>query len=106
MSPDLELVVLVLGSLVEGPVIAEAPHVVDTVEALDAVGHSVHLQNTEVLRYRCHRVDLQVCRTAESGNQPLRLPHAQWVKEDQITMDPHSEINHLLYITFFVAPMK
>lgn len=56
----LELVLSVFGSFVERPVVAKATHVVDTVEALDAVWNAVHLENFDILRYRRHRIDLQI----------------------------------------------
>ena len=56
----LELVVSVLGAFMEGPIVSEAQHVVDPVEALDAVGDAVHLQHAQVVRHRRHSVDLQV----------------------------------------------
>jgi hypothetical protein len=56
----LELVLSVFGSFVEGPVVAKAAHVVDSVEALDAVWNPVHLENVDVLRYRRNGVDLEV----------------------------------------------
>lgn len=56
----LELVVSVFGSFVEGSVVTESADVVDAVEALDAVGDSVHLEDGDAVRHRCHRVDLEV----------------------------------------------
>lgn len=56
----LELVVSVFGSFVEGSVVTESADVVDAVEALDAVGDSIHLEDGDAVRHRCHRVDLEV----------------------------------------------
>ena len=56
----LELVVSVFGSFVEGSVVTESTNVVDAVEALDAIGDSVHLEDGDAVRHRCHRVDLEV----------------------------------------------
>ena len=56
----LELVVSVFGSFVEGSVVTESANVVDAVEALDAIGDSVHLEDGDAVRHRCHRVDLEV----------------------------------------------
>ena len=44
----------------ERPVIPEPPHVVDAVEALDAVRDPVHLQDVHVLWDGRHCIDLQV----------------------------------------------
>ena len=60
----LELVLLVLGALVEGPVVAEPPDVVDLVEALDVVGDAVPLQDVLALWDGADGVDLQVCACA------------------------------------------
>lgn len=59
--PHLELVLLVFGALVEGPVISEPPDVVELVEALDVVGHPVPLQHVLALWNGRHGVNLQVC---------------------------------------------
>lgn len=56
----LELVISVFGRFVEGSVVAEAPDVVDPVEALDAIGDSVHLEDADAVRHRRDRIDLQV----------------------------------------------
>lgn len=56
----LELVVLVLGALVEGSVVAELANVVDAVKALDAIGDAVHLQHVYVVRDGSHCIDLQI----------------------------------------------
>lgn len=56
----LEFILLVLGAFVERPVIPEPPHVVDAVEALDAVRDPVHLQDVHVLWDGRHCIDLQV----------------------------------------------
>lgn len=40
-----ELVLAVLGPLVERPVVVEAAHVVDAVEALDPLGHALKLRH-------------------------------------------------------------
>ena len=60
ISAHLELVVSVFGSFVEGSVVTESADVVDAVEALDAIGDSVHLEDGDAVRHRRHRVDLQV----------------------------------------------
>lgn len=44
----------------EGSVVTVSADVVDAVEALDAVGDSVHLEDGDAVRHRCHRVDLEV----------------------------------------------
>lgn len=44
----------------EGSVVTESADVVDAVEALDAVGDSVHLEDGDAVRHRRHRVDLEV----------------------------------------------
>ena len=54
----LELVLLVLGALVKWPVVSEPPDVVDLIEALDVVRHSVSLQHVLALWDGAHRVDL------------------------------------------------
>lgn len=74
--PYLELVLLVFGALVEGPVISEPPDVVELVEALDVVGHPVSLQHVLALRNRRHGVDLQVC-----ARQRLREKRQKVVSE-------------------------
>lgn len=56
----LELVVSVFGSFVEGSVVTESADVVDAVEALDAIRDSIHLEDGDAVRHRCHRVDLEV----------------------------------------------
>lgn len=56
----LELVLLVFGALVEGPIVSEPPDVIELVEALDVVGHAVALQHVLALGDRRHGVDLQV----------------------------------------------
>ena len=56
----LELIVSVFGSFVERSVVSKAADVVDPVEALDAVGDSVHLEDADAVRHRSHGVDLQV----------------------------------------------
>lgn len=59
-SAHLELVISVFRSFVERSVVTETPNVVDPVEALDAIGDSVHLEDADAVRHRCYRVDLQV----------------------------------------------
>lgn len=59
-TTHLELVVSVFGSFVEGPVVPVPPDVVDPVEALDAVGDSVHLEDADAVRHWGHGVDLEV----------------------------------------------
>ena len=44
----------------EGPVVTETANVVDTVEALDAVGDSVHLEDGDAVWYRRYCVNLEV----------------------------------------------
>lgn len=56
----LELIISVFGSLVEGPVVSKAANVVDPVEALDAIGDSVHLEDADAVRHRCDGIDLKV----------------------------------------------
>lgn len=56
----LELVLLVFGALVEGPVVSEPPNVIKLVEALDVVGNAVSLQHVLTFWDGSHRVDLQV----------------------------------------------
>lgn len=56
----LELIISVFGSFVERSVVTETPNVVDPVEALDAIGDSVHLEDADVVRHRCYCVDLEV----------------------------------------------
>lgn len=56
--PHLELVLFVLGALVKRPVVSEPPDVVDLVEALDVVRHSVSLQHVLALWDGAHRIDL------------------------------------------------
>lgn len=56
----LEFVISVLGAFVEGPVVPKTPNVVDSIEALDAVWYSVHLEDADAVRHRCDRVDLEV----------------------------------------------
>ena len=70
MNPDLELILLVLGALVEGPVIAEPPDVVDLVEALDVVGDAVPLQHILALGDGRDCVDLQVWDQSELRQKP------------------------------------
>lgn len=55
-----ELVLAVLGPLVEGPVVVESTDVVGAVEALDALGHAVQMGPLRQLRHRGHRKDLQI----------------------------------------------
>ena len=61
-SPYLELVLLVFGALVEGPVISEPPDVIELVEAFDVVRHSVSLQHILALGDGGYSIDLQVWR--------------------------------------------
>lgn len=56
----LELIISVFGSFVEGSVISKTANVVDPVEALDAIGNSVHLEDADAVRHRSHCVDLEV----------------------------------------------
>lgn len=42
------------------PVVPELPHIVDTVEALDAIWDPIHLQDIHIIWNGCHCVDLQV----------------------------------------------
>lgn len=56
----LELIVSVFGPFVEGSVVAETANIVDTVEALDAIGDSVHLEDADAVRHRSYCVDLEV----------------------------------------------
>lgn len=60
MVPHLELVVSVSGSFVEWSVVTEPSNVINTVEALDTIGHAVHLQHADTIWYRCHSVDLEI----------------------------------------------
>lgn len=59
-SPYLELVLLVFGSLVKGPVISEPPDVIELVEAFDVVRHSISLQHFLTLWDGGYSVDLQI----------------------------------------------
>lgn len=65
---DLELIFSVFRALMEGPVISKASHVVDPVEALDAVRHTVQLEDVCTLRHWRDSVDLEVCGAACQGN--------------------------------------
>lgn len=56
----LELIVLVFGSFMEGPVVAKAAHVVHSVEAFNSVRHTVHVKYFYVFRNWRHSIDLQV----------------------------------------------
>lgn len=60
MWAHLELVLFVLGALVERPVVAEPPDVINFVEAFNVVGHAVPLQDVLVVRDRTDRIDLEV----------------------------------------------
>lgn len=51
----------------EGPVVTESPDIIDSVEALDAVRHTVHLQNVNVFWNRSHSVDLEVYGALHEG---------------------------------------
>lgn len=62
LSPYLELILLVFGALVKGPVISEPPDVIELVEAFDVVRHSVSLQHVLTLRDGGYGVNLQVWR--------------------------------------------
>lgn len=84
----LELVLLVFGALVEGPVIPEPPDVVELVEALDVVGHPVPLQHVLALWNRRHSVNLQVCtcrQLSEASGRATRktTPSPILVQNDQ-----------------------
>lgn len=59
-TAHLELIISVFGSFVEGPVVTEAPNVVDPVEALDAIGDAVHLEDADAVRHWGDCVDLEV----------------------------------------------
>lgn len=56
----LELVLLVFGALVKGPVVSEPPDVIELVETFDVVRHSVSLQHVLALRDWRDGIDLQV----------------------------------------------
>lgn len=56
----LKLILFVFGALVKRPVIAKPPNMVDFVEALDVVGHSVSLQDVLVFRDRTNSINLQI----------------------------------------------
>lgn len=56
----LELVLLVFGALVKGPVVSEPPDVIELVETFDVVRHSVSLQHILALRDWRDGIDLQV----------------------------------------------
>lgn len=58
--PYLELVLLVFGALVKGPVVSEPPDVIELVEAFDVVRHAVSLQHILALGDGGYGVDLQV----------------------------------------------
>lgn len=82
----LELVLLVFGALVEGPVISEPPDVVELVEALDVVGHPVSLQHVLALRNWRHGVNLQVCacrQLREASGRAMRKTHRAGFCNDQ-----------------------
>lgn len=51
------------------PVVPELPHIVDTVEALDAIRDPVHLQDIHVIWNGCHCIDLQVWAGSEGETQ-------------------------------------
>lgn len=54
----LKLILLVLGALVEGSVVAELADVVDAVKALDAIRDTVHLQHVYIVWDGSHCIDL------------------------------------------------
>lgn len=56
----LELILLVFGALVKGPVVSEPPDVIELVEAFDVVRHSVSLQHILTLWDGGYSIDLQV----------------------------------------------
>lgn len=58
--PYLELILLVFGALVKGPVISEPPDVIELVETFDVVRHSVSLQHILTLRDGGYSIDLQI----------------------------------------------
>ncbi len=60
----------------EGPVVTEASDIIDSVEALDAVRHTVHLQHINVFWNWSHGVDLEVCRALHEG-QTTTIQHKQ-----------------------------
>lgn len=65
ISTYLELILLVFGALVKGPVISEPPDVIELVEAFDVVRHSVSLQHVLTLWDGGDCVDLQVWKQRE-----------------------------------------
>ena len=72
LSPSyLELVLLVFGALVKGPVVSEPPDVIELIEAFDVVRHSISLQHILTFRDGRHGVDLQVWRQR-------KLREVQW----------------------------
>lgn len=68
--PYLELIFLVFGALVKGPVISEPPDVIELVEAFDVVRHSVSLQHVLTLWDGGYSVDLQVWKHRKLGKVP------------------------------------
>ncbi len=72
----LKFIVLVFGPLVEGPVVTEASDIIDSVEALDAVRHTVHLQHINVFWNWIHCVDLEVYGALHEG-QTTTIQHKQ-----------------------------
>lgn len=58
--PYLELILLVFGAFVKGPVVSEPPDVIELVETFDVVRHAVSLQHILTLRDGGYGVDLQV----------------------------------------------
>lgn len=61
-SPYPELVLTVLGPLVERPVVVETADVVYAVEALDPLRHALQLRHIGDVRHRGDRIDLQIWR--------------------------------------------
>lgn len=68
----LELILLVLGAFVKRPVVPELPHIVDPVEALDAIWDSVHPQDIHIVWNGRHRIDLQVWAGSEGETQAAK----------------------------------
>lgn len=86
-SPYLELILLVFGALVKGPVISEPPDVIELVEAFDVVRHSISLQHILTLRDGGYGVDLQVWKQSEVKEKGKEREWEWQEKALQIQMD-------------------
>lgn len=84
LPPYLELILLVFGSLVKGPVISEPPDVIELVEAFDVVRHSISLQHILTLRDGGNSVDLQVWKHAKLSKvqeRGARVSSAEFISD-------------------------